>query len=151
MSSLRNWSKAGNSPNSSGTQLCPRCCLTSQPLCSAWGGSLDSPWSQWVFFPSIFNANPRNNPRKYSSASPCHVRVRHHSPGILWALNPILVAVLNYSQKCLNQKEKMFPMCCSLQHFPLVKWEKWSQVSIGSLNNLSVPTLVPALDLSLCH
>lgn len=136
MSSLRNWSKAENSQDGSSTQLCPRCgssYLTSQALCRAWSGSLNRPWSQGNFFsPQNLMQILETIQGEYSSACPCHVRFRHPPQGSsgLWTL--FLWQYLTTTQKCLNQEEKVFQLCSSLQHFLLVS--KWGQVWIISMS-----------------
>lgn len=158
MSSLRNWSKAGNSQDGSDMQLCPRCCLnclTSQPLCSAWGGNLNRPWSQWVFFPSIFNANLEtiqgNIPLPPLAMWDSDIYPQGSSG--LWTLLPLTTA-----RSAWIKRRKCFwcVLLFSISYWSAQwVWVVWiaadAQVSMGSLNNLNVPTFAPTLDLSLCH
>lgn len=79
---------------------------------------------------------------EYSSASPCHLRFRHPSPGILWALNPIFVAVFNYYSKGLESRGESVSVVFFSSDFLLVI--KWCQVWIISVSkHLSQPWICP--------
>lgn len=126
MSSQRNWSKAENNRDGLGMQLCPRCCLsclTGQPLSTPWVETLTDLKVSGFFAPQYLVQIPETIQGNILCL-PVPRRILL-SPGILRALNPIFVAVANYSQKSLNHKEKVFLRCLSLQHFKPV-WEVWT-------------------------
>lgn len=81
----------------------------------------------------------------WSSAFPYHVIFRHPLPGILWALNPVFVAVFNYYPEVLELRGESVSAVFFSSSFPI------GQKMVPSLNNLNVQTLIPTLDLFLYH
>lgn len=90
-----------------------------------------------IFFPSKFNANSRNNPRGIFLCLPLPCGIQTSTPGILWALNPIFVAVFNYYPKVLESRGESVSAVFFSSTFPI------GQQMGPSLNNLNVLTLIP--------